>query len=172
METSIHKKDNMKKYRIFYNLTDKQLGEFQQVIQIKKYSSGQAIFREGEIGDSIYLLLDGKIEINQALTLQLSKGDYDTREKAIINLSSDMFPVFGEMSLLGGDDKRTATVKALTHCSLAVIMKDDFFSICESDPPLGYLVMKNIADIVTDHLVKANQNVLKLTTAFSLILEK
>jgi hypothetical protein len=32
--------------------------------------------------------------------------------------------------------------------------------------------MLNVAAIVTDNLVKANQNVLKLTTAFSLILEK
>ena len=64
------------------------------------------------MGDSLYLLLEGEVEINQALTLQLTKHDYDTREKAIINLSSDIHPVFGEMSLLGSDDKRTATVKS------------------------------------------------------------
>jgi len=32
--------------------------------------------------------------------------------------------------------------------------------------------MKNVASIVTDNLTNANKNVLKLTTAFSLILEK
>lgn len=112
------------------------------------------------------------MEINQALTLQLSRGDYDTREKAIINLTSDMFPVFGEMSLLGDDDKRTATVKAITECKMGVIMKDDFFALCDSDSDLGFRVMRNVASIVTDNLIKANQNVLKLTTAFSLILEK
>jgi len=163
--------DNMKEYRIFKNLSNEQLDRFHKVMQIKKFSAEEVIFREGEVGDSIYLLLNGKVEINQALTLQLSKKDYDTREKSLINLSSDMHPSFGEMSLLGADDKRTATVKALTDCSMAVVMKDDFFSICESEPRLGYQVMKNIADIVTDNLVKANQNVLKLTTAFSLILE-
>jgi len=163
---------NMNEFRIFRNLSEEQLERFRKVIQVKKFSEDDVIFYEGEVGDSIYLLLDGQVEINQALTLQLSKGDYDTREKAIINLSSEMFPVFGEMSLLGADDKRTATVKALTNCSMAVVMKEDLFSICESDPSLGYQVMKNVADIITDNLVKANQNVLKLTTAFSLILEK
>ena len=164
--------NDMVKFRIFHSLTDDQLERFRKVVRIRNYSAGDVIFREGDVGDSIYLLMDGEVEINQALTLQLSRGDYDTREKSIIRLASDMHPVFGEMSLLGVDDKRTATVKATMNCAMAVVMKDDLFSICESDHELGYRVMRNVADIVTDNLVKANQNVLKLTTAFSLILEK
>ncbi|MFQ6615850.1 MAG: cyclic nucleotide-binding domain-containing protein [Fidelibacterota bacterium] len=160
------------KFRLFQDLTEEHLEKFRDVIKVRDYSAGQSIFLEGEVGDSLYILLEGKVEINQALTLQLSRGDYDTREKAIINLTSDLFPVFGEMSLLGNDDKRTATVKATMDCRMGVIMKDAFFSLCNSDPGLGFRVMKNVASIVTDNLIKANQNVLKLTTAFSLILEK
>ena len=76
------------------------------------------------------------------------------------------------MSLLGSNDKRTAAVKAITDCEMGIIMKDDLFAICQSDPDIGYAIMKNVASIVTDNLIKANTNVLKLTTAFSLILEK
>ncbi|MDP6456345.1 MAG: cyclic nucleotide-binding domain-containing protein [Candidatus Marinimicrobia bacterium] len=159
-------------YRIFKDLSDDEIKQFENVMQIKNFEAEQIIFNEGDIGDSIYLLLDGKVEINQALTMQLSKGDYDTREKAIISLPSEWHPVFGEMSIFGNDDKRTATVKAQTDCEMAVVMNDDLFTICGSNPELGYKVMRNVAAIVTDNLVKANQNVLKLTTAFSLILEK
>ena len=160
------------KYPIFNGLEEKQIGHFEEVTKVKTFPSGEVIFEEGDVGDSLYLLLEGEIEINQALTLQLSKGDYDTREKAIINLSSDIHPVFGEMSLLGSDDKRTATVKAITECEMGIIMKNDLFAICQSDPDIGYVIMRNVASIVTDNLIKANTNVLKLTTAFSLILEK
>lgn len=159
-------------YRIFKDLSEDEIKQFVEVMQLKNYEADKVIFNEGEVGDSICLLLEGKVEINQALTMQLSKGDYDTREKAIINLPSEWHPVFGEMSLLGDDDKRTATVKAQTDCEMAVVMKDDLFKICESNPQLGFKVMRNVAAIVTDNLVKANKNVLKLTTAFSLILEK
>ena len=159
-------------YRVFKDLSDDEIKQFEEMMEVKDYEAEQIIFNEGDVGDSIYLLLDGKVEINQALTMQLSKGDYDTREKAIINLPSEWHPVFGEMSLFGNDDKRTATVKAQTDCAMAVVMKDDLFRICESNPELGFKVMRNVAAIVTDNLVKANQNVLKLTTAFSLILEK
>lgn len=160
------------KYRIFNNLDNIQIGHFEKVIEEKTFTAGKVIFAEGDIGDSLFLLLDGEVEINQALTLQLTKNDYDTREKSIINLSSIDHPVFGEMSILGTEDKRTATVKAISNCTMGIIMKHDLFDICQTDPEIGFVVMKNIASIVTDNLIKANINVLKLTTAFSLILGK
>ena len=159
-------------YRIFNNLNQEQIRRFENVIDHRNFASEEVIFAEGEVGDSLYLLMDGEVEINQALTLQLSKNDYDTREKSIVNLSSEIYPVFGEMSLLGTDDKRTATVKAISNCKMGIIMKQDLFQICESNPEIGFIIMKNVASIVTDNLINANTNVLKLTTAFSLILEK
>ncbi|MDP6569004.1 MAG: cyclic nucleotide-binding domain-containing protein [Candidatus Marinimicrobia bacterium] len=163
---------NLGDFRVFSDLSEDQLNKFKKKVEIREFKAGTTIFEEGDVGDSLYLLLDGEVEINQALTMQLSKGDYDTREKSIIRLSSDISPCFGEMSLLGNDDKRTAGVRAISDCKMAVIMKDDLFSICTENPELGYIVMRNVAAIVTDNLIKANQNVLKLTTAFSLILEK
>ncbi len=163
---------NLGNYRVFSNLSEDHLVMFRKVAEIKEFKANSMIFDEGDVGDSLYLLLDGDVEINQALTLQLGKGDYDTREKSIIRLTSDFNSCFGEMSLLGSDDKRTAGVRAISDCKMAVIMKEDLFTICEANPELGYIVMLNVAAIVTDNLIKANQNVLKLTTAFSLILEK
>ncbi|MFQ6608374.1 MAG: cyclic nucleotide-binding domain-containing protein [Fidelibacterota bacterium] len=163
---------NLGNFRVFSDLSEEQLNKFRKVAEIREFKAGSVIFDEGDIGDSLYLLLDGEVEINQALTMQLSKGDYDTREKAIIRLTSDYNSCFGEMSLLGSDDKRTAGVRAISDCKMAVIMKNDFFDICNTNQDLGYIVMRNVAAIVTDNLIKANQNVLKLTTAFSLILEK
>lgn len=163
---------NLGNFRVFSDLSEDQLDKFRKTAEIKEFKANSMIFDEGDVGDSLYLLLDGEVEINQALTLQLSKGDYDTREKSIIRLTSDFNSCFGEMSLLGSDDKRTAGVRAISDCKMAVIMKDDLFSICTENPELGYTVMRNVAAIVTDNLIKANQNVLKLTTAFSLILEK
>ena len=67
-------------YRVFKDLADDEIKQFEEMMEVKDYEAEQIIFNEGDIGDSIYLLLDGKVEINQALTMQLSKGDYDTRE--------------------------------------------------------------------------------------------
>ncbi|CUV09588.1 hypothetical protein MGWOODY_Mmi962 [hydrothermal vent metagenome] len=51
-------------------------------------------------------------------------------------------------------------------------MSDDLLAICDEYPDIGYKVMKNLAKILCKRLVETNQNVLKLTTAFSLVLER
>ncbi|NOZ74851.1 MAG: cyclic nucleotide-binding domain-containing protein [FCB group bacterium] len=159
-------------FSLFNDLTDDELNHFKGAFKEVNVSTGTEFIVEGEIGDSIYLLVDGTVEITQNLTLPLSKDGGDTREKAIIKLSSDIRPLFGEMSLFSEDDRRTATVRAITDCRLAKLMKQDLFRICDAYPKTGYKVMRNLCKILCGNLVKANQNVLKLTTAFSLALER
>lgn len=164
--------NDLKDFSIFKNLSPEELDTFTPVIKLVKVPAGGKLISEGDVGDSIYLLQSGQVEINQALTLSMNKNETDNREKAIIKLSSDLRPLFGEMSLFHDGDRRTANVKALTDCTLAQIMKNDLFEICEAHPKIGYKVMRNLGGTLSGNLVKANQNVLKLTTAFSLILER
>jgi len=161
----------LKGYEIFAGLDEKQIERFCKVITPIQFNSGDVIIQEGDTGDSILILLDGKVEISQALTLKTDVSQADTREKSLISLSSDHRPFFGEMSLFSDDDKRSATVKAVSTCSVAKIEKNSFFSICNDYPEIGNLVMQNIARVLSHRLKQANQNVLKLTTAFSLIIE-
>ena len=89
-----------------------------------------------------------------------------------MKLTDRDFPQFGEMSIFSEGDVRTANVRAQTDCTLAKIDKEDLFKICNDNPKIGFLVMRNLGRIITQNLIKANQNVLKLTTAFSLILDR
>ena len=164
--------NEIRDFNIFQGLTDEELGRFNEAFKSAEIPAGDILIQEGDVGDSIFLLLSGKVEINQALTLTMNKGGTDNREKAIINLSSDIKPLFGEMSLFHDGDLRTANVRAQTDCSLVQIMKNDLFDICDNNPEIGYKIMKNLGGLLCNNLVKANQNVLKLTTAFSLILER
>ena len=164
--------NELKKFQIFKNLKEDEIIRFQKKMKIIKVPEDQNFIVEGDIGDSIYLLLEGQVRINQALTLSMHKGGLDNREKAIINLSANVNPLFGEMSLFDKGDRRNASVKAITECELAQLMSDDLLVICDEYPDIGYKVMKNLAKILSRRLVETNQNVLKLTTAFSLVLER
>lgn len=170
-QTIKHDFKNLSKYKIFEGLSEDQIAHFCQVTQPIQFLEGDAILQEGEIGNSILLLIDGKVEITRALTLKTSQSQTDTREKALISLSSENYPFFGEMSLFSDDDKRTATVKAVTKCLIGRIDRRDFFNICCSNPEIGFHVMKNISRVLCSRLKQSNQNILKLTTAFSLMLE-
>jgi len=166
------KNEQLKNYKIFENLNDDQIDKFHSAIKKEKIDSGNKFIVEGDEGNSIYLLLKGEAEINQALTLSVNKGESDKREKSIMKLTDRDFPQFGEMSIFSEGDVRTANVRAQTDCTLAKINKEDLFKICNDNPEIGFLVMRNLGRIITQNLIKANQNVLKLTTAFSLILDR
>jgi len=170
-EKSKYKPEDLKEYEIFTGLNEEQIQWFCQVIKAINFNKGDTIIREGDKGNSILLLLHGNAEISVALTLR-THPQRDTREKNLICLSHDNHPFFGEMSLFLPDDRRTATVKAATNCVIGRIAKTDFFRICNDYPEVGNKVMQNIAKVLSRRLTQANQNVLKLTTAFSLIIEK
>lgn len=139
----------------------------------RSYSANKVIFHEGDHGGTLFFLLEGEVEISQALTLSMGRSKaYDNREKSIIRLTGEMSPVFGEVSLFSDEERRTATVTSLTNSRMGLLTEKKFLEILESDHELGYKIMINLTSIVCSRLVTANQNVLKLTTALSLVLEK
>ena len=86
------KNEQLKNYKIFEDLDDNQLDIFHPIISKQKVEANSKFIVEGDEGDSIYLLLDGDVEINQALTLSVNKGDSDNREKSIMKLSMKTTP--------------------------------------------------------------------------------
>jgi CRP-like cAMP-binding protein len=128
------------------------------------------ITREGEEGDPLYLLLKGSVEISKILTLMVGRGNVDTREKSLIHLHAEDLAYFGEMAMLRANNRRSASVKALENSTVAVIKRDDLLNLCEQDTGLGYRLFVNIATRLAAHLDKANEDITKLTTAFSLVL--
>ncbi len=141
-------------------------------LQEKRYPAEKIIFKEGDPGGEIFFLITGEVEITQALTLSMSKSaTYDARDKSIIRLSGEKGPVFGEVAIFGNEAARTATVTSLTDCRIGILPKNDFFEVLVTNHELGYKIMLNLTRIVCERLIMANKNVLKLTTALSLILE-
>ena len=109
--------------------------------------------------------------IGQALTLKNKKAISDNREKVLIKLDATSYPFFGEISLFNEVDKRTATITATSKCDIAILDDDDIINLCNEDNSLGYKIMKNLAEKLSSSLEKTNNQVLKLTTVFNLILD-
>jgi len=163
----------LKNYPIFKNLDNKEIDEFNSKIKLKKINKNEIIIKEGEEGNSILFLIEGEINISQALTLMTNKDNKsDDREKEIIQLSSNSKSIsLGEISLFSMDKKRSATVKAIKDCHIGILEFDALFEICNNNHTIGFKIMQNISKIITEHLLKSNHKVLKLTTAFSLLID-
>lgn len=157
---------------IFKGLNEKQLGKLSRIIKLKEFDVGEVVIKEGEIGDEIFILLDGEVEVSKSLVMKLPGSEIGQMEKSLIKLSSENLPFFGEMALLDEKAERTATVTTLKPCKFAVINKDSFLDLAEQDKEIGYALFKNIAEVLATRLKKANNDILKLTTALSLILSR
>ena len=161
-----------KNYLIFDGLSEDEINKFINLMKFEKVKSDNIIIKEGDDGDTIVLLLSGEVSITQALTLKNNKTIMDNREKTSIRINSKKsHHFFGEISLFNEVDKRTATITATTDCEIAILDDNDIVNLCNENNSLGYKIMKNLAEKLASSLEKTNNQVLKLTTVFSLILD-
>jgi len=144
--------------------------EIQQVLNrtaSREFSAGAAILQEGETGDSLFIMCHGEVEITKALTLVL---DEDTpKEKVMIRLKAEDGVCFGEMALLE-NEARSATVTARTDCSLLELNQQEFLALIRDHPQMGLKILLRLAQLLSRHLRKSNQDVIKLTTALAIAL--
>ena len=161
----------IKEYSLFDGLTESEIQKFISLMKFKTVKDKEVIMKEGDDGDTIVLLLSGEVSITQALTLKNKKAVSDNREKVLIKLNASLHPFFGEISLFNEVDKRTATITATSECDVAILDDDDIINLCNEDNSLGYKIMKNLAEKLSSSLEKTNNQVLKLTTVFNLILD-
>ena len=116
------------------------------------------------------LLLDGVVTISKALTIKIDQ--IEQPEKEFIKLNAEQYPFFGEISIFDSSNKRTATITADTNCTIGMLSNKKLLEICKNNSEIGYKIMTNISEKLIDDLLITNKQVLKLTTAFSLLLEK
>jgi branched-chain amino acid transport system substrate-binding protein len=92
-------------------------------VKTRSYKSRETIIRQGDDGDSLFIILEGTVEI----WIQIAEG----RDLEVARMGPGKF--FGEMSLLTGE-ARTATVISTTNSRLIEITKDDFAPLVASYP--------------------------------------
>ena len=161
--------DELKKIPLFENLTDKQLPKLLTIMTYITFQKDEKIIIDGDLGDSAFILLEGEIEITKQMTL-LPESMTGTNEKSLIKLKGAYKPTIGELSLFDEHAKRTATVRTLEKSEFASIKRSDFLKLTESDFEIGYRIMMNVSKTLASRLQKANVDIMKLTTAFTLAL--
>ena len=163
---------DLAKSAIFAGIPESKLAKISAVIKLVDFPVNYTVMKEGETGGSMYILLDGEVEVSKSLVLKSSGATVDPRDKSLMRLSSKSQPFFGEMSLFDRESVRTATVRAVTPCKFAVIDLAEFIKLAESDHEIGYRTFLNISWVLSDRLTRTNNDLLKVTTALGLALER
>ena len=90
------------------------------------YEPGQTIFREGEQGDSMYVVLEGEVEIR-------------VKDRAIDTTGAG--GIVGEMALVD-NRPRSATAVAKTTCKLVPVNERQFNFMVQETPLFAITVMR------------------------------
>lgn len=100
---------------IFDEFRDRDVYEIARSFDEKRYQAGDNVFREGEPGEALYLVVSGKVKI----TKLSSRGD----PKLLTTLRSNS--IFGEMAILDSSP-RSATATAETEAVLLELKREEY----------------------------------------------
>ena len=115
----------MKKTALFRNTSDNLLVKICMLMSKEKYKINDIVFKEGELGDKLYLIKKGKVKV--------SKNNKYIREIEQGNC-------FGELALLV-NEPRSATIVAATKLTLYTLTKQNFNEVMDKNM-LSYLQQK------------------------------
>jgi CRP-like cAMP-binding protein len=119
---------------LFGALSDEVLAHLAEVLKTVRVAVGEAVFREGEHGREMYVVLEGEIEVTKS-----SRRGRDMRV-AILGPAD----TFGEMSLIDMQ-ARSATVRAIAPSRLIRMTSEDLDAIYRFDLKSYALIVLNIA---------------------------
>lgn len=129
MESSLTASDSVEAFLstnpLFYSLSPAVLASIAARLQAVNFATGDTIVREGDPGDSFYLIQEGRVHV-------LKESDQEALVLSELGVSEG----FGEMSLLV-DQPRSATVRAIGPTTALKLTKDDFSELMRGWPELA-----------------------------------
>jgi len=141
--------DNLRRAEIFTGLLDEELLKVADLCKAVRVPASKAVFSEGDGGDELYIIHEGSVRV----MINTRKPDGTFTPSTINMLYKGQ--CFGEMILLNSA-ARSATVIAAEPTTLIVIRESDFRQLCDANPRIGYVVIRNLAQDLAYKLRSSN----------------
>lgn len=133
---------------IFGGLTVAEAAEFFEVAVESAITKGATVFREGDAGDALHVILEGEVQITR-------KGV----ELARLGKNN----VLGEMSLMGEGEVRSATATALTDLKVLTVPSKRVQKMLKADHIAALKVVANLAQVMSKRLAAINERLVTMS---------
>ncbi len=135
----------LSKIHLFEGIAPSGLKRIAEIATEEIHRVGQYVFREGDSGEALYLILEGKVRISREVS--------GMGEEALAVLGPG--EAFGEMALVD-DAPRSADAKVHERCRLLAISKDALESLLFLHKDLAYEILWNFVRILSARLRETN----------------
>ncbi len=125
---------------LFSELNEQELQSLLSHLESKTFPKGALICREGEGGDSLFVISRGEVSITKQMP--------ERREVRVRNLRDGDF--FGEFGFFI-DQKRHATVRAITECEILEISRNALNKMIEIHPRLNEVLQNLFKERILDN---------------------
>ena len=126
MISTVEKVLFLKSIDLFSQIPGEDLARVAQIAEEIDFEPRDTVITEGEIGDSMYLIVDGRVEV--------FKG-----QRSIVELGER--ECVGEMAILDSEP-RSATVKAQTAVRALKIEREDFYDLMNEKMEIAQGIIK------------------------------
>ena len=133
---------------IFGGLTLAEAAEFFEVAQEASIAKGATLFREGDAGDTLLVILEGEVAITR---------------KGVELARLSRHNVLGEMSLMGEGEVRSATATALTDIKVLNVPSKRVQKMLKMDHVAALKVVANLAQVMSKRLAAINERVVAIS---------
>ena len=148
------REEQIAKIHLFQGLRAEALTLVAQVAVEETHPVGTVIFKHGDVGEKLYVVVDGRVRITREVQ---GMGE---EALAIVGPGD----VFGEMALLD-DAPRSATARVHERCRLLAIHRDAFEDLLFVHKELAYEVLWNVVRLMTRRLRETNDRFAMLSFA-------
>lgn len=130
---------------LFEKLLPSALEKIANVMELKTFSEGEKVIKQGEVGDCFYMIQSGRVLVTQTSTFE-DIVTINSTPKEIIRLGPGKY--FGELALLD-NSHRKATVTATTLLKCWVVTRSTFNQLFGSmsqilNESLGFEILKKV----------------------------
>ena len=120
----------------------------------RRVTAGEPLFREGEVGDGLFIIVEGSVSI----TRRNAKGG--ERELAVLTKDE----VFGEMNLIS-DRPRTSGVRGKSDCRLLFFPRSEFQSLLRKGNRGATVLLLYFARVLAGRLDANNRKMMEVLDA-------
>ena len=121
---------------LFSALDDAAASSLRESLSALKLSKGQTLFKEGDSGDRLFIIVSGKIKLGT------TSGDGRENLLAILGPGE----MFGELSLFD-PEPRTSTATAVTDVRLVSLAHDQVIGLVTSHPQVSLELLLSLIHI-------------------------
>ena len=138
---------DLEKVRLFKYLTPQEVSWMLPKWQPREVSEGTEIIKEGTMGDEMFIIETGRVEI------YLIRGD-------VVLLITELQELcfFGEISILTSKP-RSVTAKAKTNARLLVLRKRDLMDIVDENPKVAAKFLLAMVEDLCNRIIITNKNI-------------